>query len=127
MDSVVVALPLGKNVNYKAYANAGWQQQALLTCDDGRKFLLTGTGEGNVPVGSTGSFVTPGTWTSDTFDVQVTVQHRKSDKDAWAASDVQVSTDTTWGVSTATVVSEDGAPGFEPDWNDFVVQIVWFL
>lgn len=126
MEKVIVPLPLGKNINYKGITNAGWEQQALITLEDGRVIILTGTGEDKV-AGAVGSFVTPTDWHKPEFMAEISMNHRPTKNDPWKPSDLEISTVLTGGVNTVTVVSEDGAPGFTPDYNDFVAQLVWFM
>ncbi|MCG8370345.1 MAG: fucose-binding lectin II [Proteobacteria bacterium] len=122
-DSVTVYLPLNTYVSVSGFTNAAFPQQATVVQEDGSQTVMSGSGEHNTPM-KNGAFSiqTPASSSSPAgYKVTVTIESQQGG--TWQPSKVISGKISVMYYNTAVVVSEDYQ---DQDWNDAVVQFVWW-
>jgi hypothetical protein len=120
----VLYLPFATKVYIYGYTNAMFSQKIVLTYENGTTLTMTGQGEGNVPTSpATATFTTPSSG-SHLNGYQVTVVITNLQGGVWQSSQT-AGAGCSLGYTAATylVASEDWV---DVDWNDAVVQFLWY-
>lgn len=117
-------LPFATTVYIYGYTNALYNQKIVATFENGTVLTMTGHGEGNVPTTPPSStFTTPSTG-QHLNGYQVTVQILNQQNGNWVLSQVAgAGCSLGWTAATYLVASEDWV---DVDWNDAVLQFIWY-
>ncbi|MER7848658.1 fucose-binding lectin II [Kitasatospora sp. NPDC096077] len=118
-------LPFATKVYVYGFTNAAYQQRIRVTFENGTVQTLTGQGEGNRATSPASfDYTTPSTGSHlNGYQVVVDISYSK-DGSTWTASQVAgAGCSLGWTAATYLVASEDW---IDVDWNDAVVQFLWY-
>jgi fucose-binding lectin II (PA-IIL) len=117
-------LPFATKVYIYGYTNAAYSQKIVSTFENGNVLTMSGQGEGNQPTNPAVSVLTTPSTGSHLNGYQVSVVISAQKGGSWVVSQL-AGAGCSLGFTAATylVVSEDLV---DADWNDGVLQFLWY-